>query len=381
MKFVCSQNDLNSHLSLANRAVPSRAIQPILANLLVVADSQAQKVSITGFDRVLGICSTFNAEVEESGSITLPAKLFSDIVARLPEAEISLEYRDYSEENAIAILSSASGRFQIRATSASEYPQLPQVKTERSLKLPVSLISEGLKGTLFATSNEEIKQILTGVHLRKKEGLEFAAIDGHRLAVVETEINEEIDSLAEQDFGITIPARALRELEKALARSNAKDLVTLTADESQIVFELNDCCLNSCKLEGDFPAYDQLIPKQFSRSVILERKRLLASLELVGVFADRSDNIVKFTIDGSNNKISLSVNAQDLGNAKESLPAQIVGDDIEIGFNVKYLMDGLKAIPATEIKMQLNEWNQPVIFTPISGIKMTYLVMPVQIKE
>jgi DNA polymerase-3 subunit beta len=114
--------------------------------------------------------------------------------------------------------------------------------------------------------------------------------------------------------------------------------------------------------------------------MVVERKRLLNSLELVSVLAQKN-NIVKFSLDSNQGELSLSVNAQDLGSARESLPAEIIGENIEIAFNIKYLMDGLKALSATEIKMQLNEWNQPVIFTPLGGVKMTYLVMPVQLRN
>ena len=107
---------------------------------------------------------------------------------------------------------------------------------------------------------------------------------------------------------------------------------------------------------------------------------LLSSLELVAVLAQKN-NIVKFTLDSANNELILSVEAQDIGSATQSLPAEIIGEDVDIAFNIKYLMDGLKALSATDIKMQLNEWNQPVIFTPLNGSLMTYLVMPVQIRS
>jgi DNA polymerase-3 subunit beta len=164
-----------------------------------------------------------------------------------------------------------------------------------------------------------------------------------------------------------------------LSMRGDSDLVSLCVDETQVIFELGDQRLTSRKLEGAYPAYHQLIPRQFSRTISMERKRLLSGLERVSVLADQKNNLVKFTLNTSDSQLTLSVEAQDLGNARESLPAEISGESGEIAFNVKYLMDGLRALPTGEIQMKLNEGNQPVIFTPLGGLKMTYLVMPVQI--
>ena len=384
MKLVCSQSDLRTNLSLISRAVPSRPTHPVLGNVLFLADTQTQKVSLTAFDLSLGIRTSFGAEVEEGGTLTLPAKLLNDIVSRLPEGEISLvsEGDDMDGENALTTLTSASGRFRVRGMGAEEFPELPVVEDGEALMLPVSVLSEGLGGALFAASTDETKQVLTGVHLtRSQDSLEFAATDGHRLAVVQTPLENSEDSIENSEFKITIPARALRELERMLAGRQSTDLVALRFDQTSVVFEVGDQRLTSRKLDGAYPVYQQLIPLQFSRAVTVERKRLLSSLELVAVLADQKNNIAKFSLDSTQGQLSLSVEAQDVGSARESMPAEITGESTEIAFNIKYLMDGLKAIPASEIKMQLNEGNQPVIFTPLSGIKMTYLVMPVQIRD
>jgi DNA polymerase-3 subunit beta len=381
MKFTCSQSDLNANLSLVSRAVPSRPTYPVLGNVLFVADAKGGRVSLTAFDSRLGIRTSFSAEVSEGGKLTLPAKILNDIVARLPEEEIMLVAEDEEEENPLATLTSSSGRFQIRGMSATEFPELPKVEDGEGIVLPVSALSDGLKGALFAASTDETKQVLTGVHLAgSQDSLEFAATDGHRLAVVQTPMEEsEVKNQKPEGFAVTIPARALRELERMLATAQATDSVALYVDESQTIFELGDRRLTSLKLEGAYPAYQQLIPRQFARTVTIERKRLIGSLERVAVLADQKNNLVKFTIDRDRGQLSLSVESQDLGSAKESMSAEVAGESLEIAFNIKYLMDGLKALPSSDIQMQLNEGNQPVIFTPLGGLKMTYLVMPVQI--
>ena len=391
MKIVSSQSDLKNNLSLVSRAVPSRAEPAVLANVLMIATEATQKVSMVAFDGSMGIKTSFNAEVLEGGSITLPAKLLNDIVTRLPEMEITLDAGDESE-NFVATISSAGGEFQLTGIDAEEFPELPKVEGEQKMELPIALLNEGLGGCLFAASTELSKQVLTGVHLKTKalgEGnntdiLEFAATDSHRLAVVATDWNEENSESGSAidlpEFAVTIPAKALRELERIVGDAAETDRVKVSFDDAVMIFELGDRLLTSAKIPGDYPAYGQLIPQEFAREMIVDRKRLLSGLELVAVLAQKN-NLVKFSLNNDLGELTVSADAQDIGNAKQSLPAEIIGEDIEIAFNIKYLMDGLKALSAPEVKMQLNEGHQPVIFSPLGGLDMTYLVMPVQLRN
>ncbi len=389
MKLVCAQSDLNSNLSLVSRAVPSRPTHPILANVLLVADAQTNQVSLTAFDLSLGIRTSFNAEVLEGGVVALPSKLLNDITSRLPEGDITLDdekaIKDgISEEGLIVTLTPNSGSYKLRAMGGEDFPELPVIENAQTVYLTAAALIEGLRGTLFATSADETKQVLTGVHITlKQDTIEFAATDGHRLAVVETE-NER--STHEDDLStslqVTVPAKALRELERMLGSSaSGEENIALSIEQGQIIFALPNQRLTSRTLEGQYPAYHQLIPRQFERQLTLDRKKLVSCLERTAVFADQNNNIVKITIDSENEKITLSVESKDVGSGQESMPAEISGEDIDIAFNVKYLMDGLKALPCTEIQMHLNTALAPVIFTPIGGIKMTYLAMPVQLRS
>lgn len=391
MKLVCSQSDLNTHLSLTFRAVPSRPTHPILANVLLQADAANSQVSLTAFDLSLGIRTSFNAEVLEAGTITLPAKLLNDIVSRLPEGEIILddtipekEDGQQSVDNGLTVtLKPKSGRYKVRAMGAEEFPELPVTENDKAIHLPASALIEGLGGSLFATSSDESKQVLTGVHLTvKQDSLEFAATDGHRLAVVET-INENLDDDEQPDsVQVTLPSKALRELERMLAHSSKEDEpVAMYFDSGQVVFEWQNQRLTSRTLEGQYPAYRQLIPNSFERELILDRKQFISALERIAVLADQKNNIAKVSIDSESQEITMSVETQEIGSGMESMSAQIKGDDIDIAFNIKYLMEGLKALPSAEIQMQLNNNLAPVIFSPVGGIKMTYLAMPVQLRS
>ncbi|WP_088243469.1 DNA polymerase III subunit beta [Calothrix rhizosoleniae] len=387
MKLVCTQSDLSTHLSLVSRAVPSRPTHPVLANVLLQADADNNQVSLTAFDLSLGIRTSFSAEVFQGGVLALPAKLLNDITSRLPEGDITLDdesntVESESSEGLTLTLTPQTGRYQVRAMAGEEFPELPLLEEAQTMELSADALIAGLRGSLFATSADETKQVLTGVHLKvQPDTLEFAATDGHRLALVET-ANENPDGNGENQLEVTVPSKALRELEKMLVHNKSEnELVTLNFDAGQVVFQWQNQRLTSRTLEGQYPAYGQLIPSQFEREINLDRRQFVTALERIAVFADQKNNIVKINIDSIEQEITLSVEAQELGSGRDSIPAEISGDDIVIAFNVKYLMEGLKALPSTEILMQVNQPLTPVIFKPLGGINMTYLAMPVQLRN
>jgi DNA polymerase III subunit beta len=403
MKFVCTQQDLNINLALVARAVSTRPTHPVLANIKIEVSQDPDRIQLTGFDLSLGIQTNFAAQVAEAGTLTLPAKLLTDIVAKLPSGEITLD--DDAGENLVTI-TSASGRYQVLGMSAEEFPELPSIEEGETNQLSATAFIDGLKGSLVACSQDESKQVLTGVYLKvEPERLEFAATDGHRLGIVEVYPTdyESSDSHrtgspsdASQDtedvpidrveppntgsFEVTVPAKALRELEKMLGTGQDVDRLGLQLEQGQVVFGWGDRKLTTRTLEGKYPDYRLLIPKQFQRQMTIDRKQLLTALERIAVLADRS-NLVKFSIDATKQSIDLSVESQDRGSGRESLMAQISGADLDIAFNIKYLMDGLKTLVTQEIAINLNGALEPVILTPLGGVKMTYLVMPVQLRS
>ncbi len=383
MKLICTQSDLNTHLSLVSRAVPSRPSLPVLANVLLNADETTQRVSLIGFDLSLGVQTSFGAQVETGGTLTLPAKLLTDIVSRLPDGEISLE----AEADATLVtLTCALGRYQVRGMGADQYPELPTLENGEATHLLVESLIEGLRGSLFATSGDETKQVLTGVHVTAEgDEMEFAATDGHRLAVVQTVKPgaEPVEPTHPKSvtFDVTVPGKALRELERMLQMHPSVEAIAVRFDQGQLIFEWEHQRLTSRLLEGQYPNYRQLIPRQFSRQMTVERRLFISALERIAVLADQKNNIVKISLDSLKQEIVVSVDAPDVGNGREAVAAQISGEDLDIAFNVRYLLEGLKAFNTTEVQMQFNAATSPSIVTPLGGMKMTYLVMPVQIRS
>ena len=376
MKLVCSQAELSSSLQLVSRAVAARPTHPVLANVLLTADAGTGRLSLTGFDLSLGIQTSLSASVATSGAITLPARLFGEIVSRMPaDSPITLSCEDGSEQ---VELTSLSGSYQMRGMPADDFPELPLAQAGTPIKLDPEVLIKGLRATLFASSGDEAKQLLTGVHLGlDQNGLECAATDGHRLAVLRLQNA----SSSEAELDMTVPARSLRELERLLSSRGGSDAVSLFCDRGQVVFQWADQVLTSRSLDGTYPNYRQLIPESFGRQLQVDRKGLLSALERVAVLADQHNNVVKLTSDPAAGQLSISADAQDVGSGSEAIGAQVSGDAIQIAFNVRYVLEGLKAMGCEQVQLQCNAPTTPVVLAPQDDSSFTYLVMPVQIRQ
>ena len=385
MKVVCSQSELNGALQLASRAVATRPTHPVLANVLLTADAGSNRLSLTGFDLSLGIQTSLAASVEISGAITLPARLLGEIVSRLSsDSPITLAVDDSGEQ---VQLTSLSGSYQMRGMSADDYPDLPMVESGMTLKLQPERLVQALKGTLFASSADEAKQLLTGVHLKfNQRALEAAATDGHRLAVLNVDDALQdaavTDAVDDEGFAVTLPSRSLREVERLMASWRSDEPVSLFCDRGQVVFLAADQMVTSRTLEGTYPNYGQLIPDGFTRTFGMDRRALIAALERIAVLADQHNNVVKFSSQPEDGVVQISADAQDVGSGSESLPANLEGDAMQIAFNVRYLLDGLKAMGSDRIVLHCNAPTTPAVLRSDEVPEaFTYLVMPVQIRS
>jgi DNA polymerase III subunit beta len=381
MKLVCSQAELNASLQLVSRAVATRPTHPVLANVLLTADAGTGRLSLTGFDLSLGIQTSLPAAVETSGAITLPAKMFGEIVARLAtDSPISLSCPEGEEQ---LELTNLSGSYRMRGMPADDYPDLPLAQSGTPIRFHAEALVKGLRATLFASSPDENKQLLTGVHLRLDgEGLECAATDGHRLAV--QRLSHAVEAAAGpdgEDFAVTVPARSLRELERILSGRSSQEPLSLFCERGQVVVISADQVLTSRSLDGTYPNYRQLIPPSFQRRLVLDRRAFIAALERVAVLADQHNNVVKISADPAAGTATIRADAQDVGSGSESLAATIEGEAIEIAFNVRYLLDGLKAMASDQVVLQCNASTTPAVLAPVGVDEaFTYLVMPVQVR-
>ena len=387
MEIVCQQNELNIAIQLVNKAVASRPTHPILSNILFTADEVTNKISLTGFDLNLGIQTSFDANVQKSGAITIPSKILSEIVSKFPtESPITLKVDDNSEN---ILLKSDRGSFNLKGIEADDYPNLPFVESGTSLDINPSVFLNALKLTVFSSSNDDSKQLLTGVNFKfKSNSLESAATDGHRLAVVLNSDDKVLTNSDEfenfndnkDDFSVTIPTRSLREIEKLINIRTENESIKLFYDKGQVVFISSNQIITTRTLEGSYPNYRQLIPDTFSKFFKFERNSLINSLERIAVLADQQSSVVKISI--SDDKFaSISADAQDIGNANELLPVVFDGDHIDIAFNVRYLLEGLKVITSDNVLLKCNLPTTPAVLVPDDNSSFTYLVMPVQVRK
>ncbi len=386
MKLTCSQSELNIALQLVSRAVSNRPTHPVLANVLLAADEVTGKLRLTGFDLSLGIQTSISASIENSGAITLPAKLFGEIVSKLSNNSPLMLTSDDSNQQ--VELTSKSGTYQVKGMLSDDFPELPLVESGTSLKLNPLSLSNAIKSTLFASSTDDAKQLLTGVNLTFDGfGIESAATDGHRLAILNlnnilSQSNDENGSTNIEKFSITLPAKSLREVEKFLSTCDLNKPIHLFIDKGQVVFISIDDIITIRALEGSYPNYSQLLPSEFSNILEFDRKEFISSLERIAVLADQHNNVIKIITDSSSNLIKITTDAQDIGTGSESLSVSFSGESFQIAFNVRYLLDGLKVIESNLIKLSCNGPTTPAVFSPVnSDVNFTYLVMPIQIRS
>jgi len=363
MQFTVPQASLNQQLNIVAGAIHARPSHPILANILVKAKNNT--LELTGYNLNIAIISNLECEIQKEGEFTIPLVLFKNIISKLDKEDINITLES---QNDTIHIKTQTGNFKIQGQPTEQYPTLPEFEVKNNLILPVEQFKKGLAATLFAASTEETKQVLTGVSIIKKEtNLEFAATDSHRLGVTKFEVSENIEN-----FNVVVPNSALKEVLKLLNTVKSENIEIDIDDNKYIVFTLDKHKIISRLLTNNFPAYNNLIPKSFTTSVIVDKKLFLNRIEIINVVADDKNHLIKFLFE--NNILTIRDSQE---TAKETLSYEGQGSK-EIGFNSKYLLDGLKAIPGDNVVINANLPNQPVVFTP-EDTSSTYLVMPIEI--
>jgi len=397
IQIICLQEKIKEQLSVVKLATPSKPTHAILGNVLIVTDEKAQQVILNVFDLSLGIETKFNAKVSSSGQLTLPVGLLTDIVGRFNrDSSINLNTTIGKEGQPTTTIRAETGHYQLNGMSAVEFPPFPSVESESTLSISVELLKEAIKRTSFAASNEETKQILTGVHIRaEKENIDFAATDGHRLSIVTTRCLSSRSAIA-APFSFTCPSKSLVQLERMLSmlssdengNSSSPSTVEIgcSSDSSSFEFTFGKTRLVGKYLVGDYPDYPNLVKQRFNHKVVLEKGLLVKALERISILADtdRKDKIVKIEFNSEDKQATISIN-RNFGKGVETIPAYIEGESLTIGFNLKFLLDGIKNTPSAEVLLELTIATGPAIITPYGNrdnptltLETKYLLMPVE---
>ncbi len=379
MKITCKQQDLSRGLSAVSHAVSNRSTLPILSNILLATDQGRLKLSATNLE--IGINCWVDAQIQEEGSTTVPAKLLTDLVSRLPQASVDLSVSEGS--NTLSIKGQGSNA-NIKGMDASEFPLIPSAEGgEPPVLLDAVLLKEMIAEVAFAAADDDTRPVLTGVLVQvSDEKITFAAADAFRLAV-------RVAPLPGDDHprgDILIPARTLSELARILPAEGPVEMI-VTPNRSQVLFHTSQLDLVSRLIEGAFPNFRQIIPKEHSTRAVVETRLFAEAAKRAELFARDSSNITRVKINPGGNDglepgaVTIEATAEDLGDNTDVLNAAVDGPEMQIIFNVKYLSEVLAVLGSSEVALEANAPTKPGVIRPVGEHDYTYVIMPMHINR
>lgn len=378
MKIICKQQDLSRGLSAVSHAVSGRSTLPILANILLATDHGRLKLSATNLE--IGINCWVEAQIVEEGTTTVPAKLITDFVNSLPQAAVEMTLLEDSHTLNIKSLRSSAN---IKGMDAAEFPQIPSNEGgEPPVQLDAHQLKEMIEQVAFAAANDDSRPVLTGVLVQVgDEKITFAAADSFRLAVRVADLAG--DGHPRGD--ILIPARTLTELARILPADGPVEMI-VTPNRSQVLFHTPNLDLVSRLIDGTFPPFRNIIPKESSTRAVVETKEFAAAVKSSALFARDSSNIARVKINTAEDgqeagSITIEATAEDLGDNVSTINAAIDGPSLEVIFNVKYLADVLSAIVTPEVALEASSANKPGVLKPVGPNDHTYVIMPMHMSR
>ena len=366
MKIICNQKLLAHKIGISQKAINGKTTLELLKGILISAKDNQLK--LTGYDLEIGIETYAQAEIIEEGEIVVNARLFGDIIRKLPDSFVEIET---DNENNVYI-NCVNSRFKIKGDSAKEYPRLPEVKEEDLYNIPQDLLKNMIKQTVFAISQDQSKPILMGELLEIVDGnISLVAIDGYRLAVRSCAVDNMINNAK-----VIIPGKTLTDVNSLLS---SEETVKLGFDEKNAIFIINDTKIITRLLDGEFIDYKKLLPREHNSKVKLNTKDLLNSIERASLLSQtEKNNLIKLSI---RDNVMVITSNNDKGDVKEVVSLQLEGDYLDIAFNSRYFLEGLKNIDSEEIYIEFTTNVNPCIIRPADGVKYTYLLLPVRISS
>ena len=368
MKFTCEKYLLLAAILTASRAAAPKSPVPLLEGLLLEADEE--NVRISGYDLKTGIITTLPAEVEEPGGIVLNARLFGEIIRKAPGQYVAVSVNSRS----VTTIVSEMSEFEILGSPSMDYPELPSVEGLDSFEIGEELLKKMISRTIFAVSDNESRPIHTGALFETdEEALTIVAVDGFRLALC----REPVENNEKKVLSFVVPGTALSEVEKAA--SEGEGIISITLGPKHIQFSIGDTILISRRLEGEFLNYKNSIPQSSKHLFKLEKSELISAVERVSlILSDKIKSPVRCVFGDGVIKMST---ASELGKASDECGMDGNGEELEIGFNDKYLLEALKAAPTDEIKLEMTSGVTPcVISSADDSGNFLCMILPVRLK-
>ncbi len=367
MKITINQRELSKHINIAQKGISNRTTLQILDGLLL--QTVDNKLKIASTDLEISIETFLNCQVHEEGSIVVNSRIFGDIIKKLPDEDIDI----YVEKNNINIKCNNS-EFNIAASPGEDYPELPLVVENNSFSMPKDMFKEVIKQTVFATAQDETRPSLTGVLAEIVDNeVSFVALDGYRLALKKIML-EESTGINEK---IIIPGRSLVELNKIL--DDSEDLFKISLSTGNIIFNLGDTIMYSKLLDGQFFNYREIIRNDHETTITVFKQKFQNSLERASLLAkEEKANLVKLTVD--NDKVVIRSNSE-IGDVHEEVLGSQHGDSLNIAFNSRYILEGIRNIESDEIILNFVGSLNPCIIKGIDDENYLYLVLPVRLAQ
>jgi DNA polymerase III subunit beta len=363
LKAVCSRNELTRALGIVARGVSTRTTVQILAGILL--EASRGKVNLAATDMELSLRTSLEANVEADGSVVVPGRLLLELARLLPDADVSLEHK---LEEAVVELRCGSATYRLHTYNAEDFPRLPDAEAVERHEVDRETLLETVARVSRSASRDESRPVLTGVLVQFQPGkLVMAATDSYRLSVKETPLEGSVPELE-----AIVPARALTELARI---AQGGERIELGVHENQVVFGTGNAWLTTRRIDGQFPNFEQLIPEAFDYEVSLPRDELLDVVRRVSVMAQRNSPLRLRFADG---ELTVSAQTQDVGEARESLPAPFTGEPLEIGFNAEFLRDGVESVVGEQARLKLISPLRPGLIQGESD-DFQYLIMPIRL--
>jgi len=370
MEFTVRKFDLLQELTLIQGVVERKTTIPILANVLVRAESG--ELGIAATDLEIGLKSVCVSKTTVPGTITLPAKRLYEIVRALPDKEIKFKRGEANWVN----VTCGTSRFRIAGLPQEDFPALPERKSSVT-KIPAAVVAKLIKRTIFAISTEDSKYTLSGALLLLKPGsITMVATDGHRLAHVEK--SEALEDVTEE-IKVLIPKKAMAELVRIIDETADADAIGFSRDDSHLFFDMGKRLLISRMLTGQFPNYEAVLPRNNDRSVILNREEIAAAIKRVAILSDERSRTVKLAL--ANGSMEMTASHSDLGEAHETLEVDYDKEDLQVGFNYQYLLDFLTTADEPEVSLEFKDSESAAQLRshPAGDYNYRYVVMPMRI--
>jgi DNA polymerase-3 subunit beta len=376
MELTIERGVLLSGLQRVQGIVEKRNTMPILSNLLMEAEEG--KLRLFATDLEIGLKGEYPATVKKAGAVSISARKFLDIIRELPETQIEIS----SQDNHWIEITAASSKFRMAGLSPEEFPPIPNPEKEVLLTVPRKPFLEGIEKVVFAVGDNDARHILNGVLLNiKQEGrggytLRLVGTDGHRLAKVERKLTlEGGNTTGPPEHNLVISKKAILEIKKLLEEDDQEPVMGLS--ENQIVLKKGNLLFITRLMEGSFPNYEQVIPRNNKNKMALEKKTLEGALKRVSIFAREKTNAIRLTVQP--NRLGLLSNNPDVGEAQEEVKAEYKGEEIVAGFNARYLLDAISVIKSETVFLHFDDAFSPCMVTDETDSQFLCVVMPMRI--